>query len=117
MCGIDLSAEMVKRATGLSPDISFSRGDMVALDAVEHSYAAIVCFYAIIHLAREHVAGALSEIKRVLTGGGCCFRFTQAKARFGAKSGTSKGIHIRHPLSLTRCADICSQQALKLSVS
>src|SRR5256885_1550256 len=37
MCGLDLSAEMIKFARRLNPDISFSRGDMSALELPDDS--------------------------------------------------------------------------------
>ena len=70
MYGIDLSEEMVKRANSLNPDISFQRGDMRDLEISDASLAGIVCFYAIIHLKREDVPRALSEMHRVLKPGG-----------------------------------------------
>src|SRR5436853_4943952 len=70
MCGIDLSAEMVKWARRLNPDISFQRGDMRALEMPDASLTGIVSFYAIIHLKREDVPRALSEMHRVLKPGG-----------------------------------------------
>ena len=50
--GIDLSAEMVKVAGRLNPDIPFSRGNMLALDLGDSSIAAMILFYAIIHIKR-----------------------------------------------------------------
>ena len=73
MRGIDLSAEMVKVAGRLSPDIPFSKGNMLALDLEDNSIAAMVLFYAIIHIKREDVTRAFQEIKRVLVPGGNLF--------------------------------------------
>ena len=70
MCGIDLSEEMIRCARALNPDISFERGDMLALDIPEAQLAGIVCFYAIIHLKREDAARALKEMHRTLESGG-----------------------------------------------
>jgi ubiquinone/menaquinone biosynthesis C-methylase UbiE len=70
MSGVDLSAEMVKCASSRNPDISFARGDMLGLDSADNSFAAIVCFYAIIHLQRGDVTLALKEMRRVLQPGG-----------------------------------------------
>ena len=70
MCGIDLSQEMVRCARNLNPDISFERGDMLALDAPDDTWAGIVSFYAIIHLKREDAARALEGMYRVLKPGG-----------------------------------------------
>lgn len=71
--GVDLSAEMVKVARGLNPDLSFSRGDMLALDFEDGSIAAMVLFYSIIHLNREDVTRAFRELRRVLIPGGTLF--------------------------------------------
>jgi ubiquinone/menaquinone biosynthesis C-methylase UbiE len=68
--GIDLSDEMVKCAQRNNPDILFRKGNMLSLDLPEASVAAIVCFYAIIHLRREDAAVALKEMNRVLEPGG-----------------------------------------------
>jgi ubiquinone/menaquinone biosynthesis C-methylase UbiE len=70
MRGVDLSRKMVKCARRLSPDISFEQGDMLALDLPDGSLAAIVSFYAIIHIKRDKVTRALQEMNRVLQPGG-----------------------------------------------
>ena len=70
MCGVDLSAEMVRQARRLNPDIAFERGDMRALAAADSSLAGVVCFYALIHLGRGEVPAALGEMARVLRPGG-----------------------------------------------
>lgn len=66
MCGIDLSPEMVNHARRLNPDITFTQGDMLALDAADAAFAGLVSFYAVIHLRREEVVRALKEMWRVL---------------------------------------------------
>lgn len=70
MRGIDLSAEMVRCASRLNPDISFVPGDMLALDLPRDSLAGIVSFYAVIHLKREDVTRALQEMGRAMRPGG-----------------------------------------------
>ncbi len=70
ICGVDLSAEMVKCASNRNPDISFTCGDMLGLDFADDFLAGIVCFYAIIHLRRVDVTRALKEMHRVLQPGG-----------------------------------------------
>jgi SAM-dependent methyltransferase len=70
-CGIDLSAEMVKHAQQLNPDIPFQQGDMLALTHVpDGSYGGIAAFYSIIHIPRDRVVEALRELYRVLRPGG-----------------------------------------------
>jgi len=64
--GIDLSPEMVNVASGLHPDIPFSKGDMLSLDVAENSFAGLVLFYSIIHIQRADVTRAFRELSRVL---------------------------------------------------
>jgi SAM-dependent methyltransferase len=73
MSGIDLSAGMVERARRLNPGIEFHQGDMAALDAPDGSWAAIVLFYSIIHIARGEVVAVLRELRRTLRPGGLLF--------------------------------------------
>lgn len=70
MCGVDLSSEMIKQARRLNPDISFERGDMLALDLPDASLAGIICFYSVIHLKREDVTRALKGMHQTLKPGG-----------------------------------------------
>lgn len=67
VCGVDLSLAMVERARGLNPDISFRRGDMLALAGIaDDSYGGVAAFYSIIHVPRPALRQALAELKRVL---------------------------------------------------
>lgn len=66
MIGVDLSPGMVAQATALNPDIPFRTGNMLALDEPDGAWAGIVAFYAIIHIPREKVTVALTELRRVL---------------------------------------------------
>ena len=68
--GIDLSAGMVAQARLSYPVMTFSQGDMTALDRPDGSFAGIVCFYALIHVPRSQVPAALSEMYRTLVRGG-----------------------------------------------
>jgi len=70
MRGIDLSHEMVKCARRLNPDIAFEQSNMLALNLPDASLAAIISFYAIIHIERDKVPRALQEMNRVLQPGG-----------------------------------------------
>src|SRR2546421_2657729 len=47
MCGVDLSREMVERARELNPDIAFTQGDMLKLDAAAGAFVGLVSFYAV----------------------------------------------------------------------
>jgi SAM-dependent methyltransferase len=64
--GIDLSGAMVDEARRRNPQIEFREGDMRRLDLPDQSLAGIVCFYSIIHLARDDVVSVLGEQRRVL---------------------------------------------------
>jgi SAM-dependent methyltransferase len=68
--GVDLSAGMVRAAQTLSPEIEFRHGSMLALPLEDASLAAIVSFYAIIHLRPEEIGAAFAEFRRVLRPGG-----------------------------------------------
>jgi SAM-dependent methyltransferase len=62
--GIDLSAGMVAQAHHDYPTLAFFQGDMTSLALGDEAAAAIVCFYALIHIAR--VLHTLRELRRVL---------------------------------------------------
>jgi SAM-dependent methyltransferase len=68
--GTDLSPGMVATAASLSPGVPFREADMLALDAPDSSFAGVVSFYAIVHLADDELARALREWRRVLAPGG-----------------------------------------------
>jgi SAM-dependent methyltransferase len=68
--GLDLSGGMLAEARRLNRGISFVQGSMLALGLRSGSLAAIAAFYSIIHIPREQVVSALSEMKRVLRPGG-----------------------------------------------
>jgi len=70
MSAVDLSGEMVKCARRMNPDIQFAQANMLALAVPDASLAAIVCFYAIIHVGRENVTRALRGMNRALEPGG-----------------------------------------------
>ena len=70
-CGIDLSPEMVIQARRLNPEIPFQQGDMLALTGVrDETLGGIAAFYSLIHIPRERMVGAMTELKRVLRPGG-----------------------------------------------
>lgn len=67
VCGVDLSAAMIKRALELNPEIPFQQGDMLNLSSIaDNSYGGIAAFYSIIHVPRPSLIQALQELKRVL---------------------------------------------------
>jgi SAM-dependent methyltransferase len=70
-CGIDLSPEMVAQARRLNPEIPFQQGDMLALTGVrDETLGGIAAFYTLIHIPREQMVRAMTELKRVLRPGG-----------------------------------------------
>jgi SAM-dependent methyltransferase len=64
--GLDLSASMVALARRLNPTMRFEQGDLRALSLPDAALDGIVAFYSWIHLRRTEVAGALTELARVL---------------------------------------------------
>lgn len=70
VCGLDVSAEVVKVARRLNPQIPFEQGNMLSLFAPDETWGGIVCFYSLIHLPRSAVPQALAEFWRTLRQGG-----------------------------------------------
>jgi SAM-dependent methyltransferase len=68
--GIDLSPGMVAAAGAAHPEVEFRQGNMLALPLDDESLAAIVTFYAVIHLPPEEIGPAFREFRRVLRPGG-----------------------------------------------
>jgi ubiquinone/menaquinone biosynthesis C-methylase UbiE len=69
--GLDLSAGMLAQARRLNPEIEFVQGSMLALALGSETLDGITAFYSIIHIPRQQVVSALSEMRRVLKPGGC----------------------------------------------
>jgi ubiquinone/menaquinone biosynthesis C-methylase UbiE len=70
VCGVDLSAGMVKRARQLNPGIEFHQGDMRSLSVQDNTWTGIAAFYAIVNLPPADLVRALREMLRVLEPGG-----------------------------------------------
>ncbi|HEY7349833.1 MAG TPA: class I SAM-dependent methyltransferase [Ktedonobacterales bacterium] len=70
VCGLDLSAEMVRVAQRLNPQIPFEQGNMLSLSAPDGTWGGIACFYSLIHLSRSVVPQALAGFWRALRPGG-----------------------------------------------
>ena len=68
--GIDLSPEMIRCATQLTPGLEFRVGDMRALDLPSGSAAGIVAFYSIVHFTADELGDVMREVRRVLVAGG-----------------------------------------------
>lgn len=67
VCGIDLSAEMVRHAEQVNPDIAVEQGDMRELIAVANSaYGGVAAFYSIVNLAQDDHPRVFRELCRVL---------------------------------------------------
>ena len=70
MCGVDLSPAMIERANRLTPGVEFQQGNMLALSVPDETWAGIAAFYSLIHIPRNDLPTALSELRRVLKPGG-----------------------------------------------
>lgn len=64
--GVDLSAEMIKQAQQLNPDMRFEQADMRTLPFQDGELAGITAFYSVIHIPRSDVTSVLKEFRRVL---------------------------------------------------
>ncbi len=68
--GIDISSEMIRIASRLSPGMEFRAGDIRALDLGDGSLAGIIAFYSIVHFTATDLEHVAREWRRVLTTGG-----------------------------------------------
>jgi SAM-dependent methyltransferase len=68
--GVDISPVQIERARRLVPAARFVCGDMAGLTLAADSWAAVVSFYAIIHLPVEEQPGLFANIYRWLRPGG-----------------------------------------------
>ncbi len=68
--GTDISAEMVKVAARLNPNINFEQADLLQLNYPDNSFGSAIAFYAIVHFDYAQIKKALNEVKRVLLPGG-----------------------------------------------
>lgn len=69
--GVDLSPVQIERAQALVPNGRFLTADMTTLDYQPGSFAAVLAFYAIIHLPLDEQRPLLANIFRWLQPGGC----------------------------------------------
>ncbi len=68
--GVDLSPEMVDKASALFPDLDFIVGNFNKLSDHDESLAGLVAFYCIVHLQPEQLVPAFREMYRILQFGG-----------------------------------------------
>lgn len=67
VCGIDLSAEMIKQARLDNPQIDFQTGDMLHLERIaDNSFGGIAAFYSIVNIPLALLPQVFGEIRRVL---------------------------------------------------
>ena len=69
--GVDLSAQQIALARQQVPGATFQQADMTALDFPAGSFAAVVSFYAIIHVPRSEQPTLLGRIAAWMQPGGC----------------------------------------------
>ena len=70
VCGLDLSAELLKEAVRLHPEVRFEQGNMLALPRADGTVSGAVAFYAIVHFSPRQLRQAVTEFHRVLRPGG-----------------------------------------------
>jgi SAM-dependent methyltransferase len=68
--GVDLAPEMIRLAQRLYPDLPFSIGSMLTLDAADASLGGVLAYYSIIHVPREHRLAVFREFHRALVPAG-----------------------------------------------
>jgi cyclopropane fatty-acyl-phospholipid synthase-like methyltransferase len=82
--GVDLSPVQVSRARRLVPTARFECADMAAVDFPALTFAAVVSFYAIIHVPLEEQPAIFRNVRRWLRPGG----YLLATLGSGAWTGT-----------------------------
>ena len=87
--GVDLSPVQVARARRLVPGARFECPDMATVELPPQSFAAIVSFYAIIHVPLDEQPAILKNIHRWLKPGG----YLLATVGSGAWTGTENDWH------------------------
>jgi SAM-dependent methyltransferase len=68
--GIDLTPEMLAAARVNVPGASFREADLRSIPAPDAAYELVVCGLALAHLPERDLAGAVTELSRVLAPGG-----------------------------------------------
>ena len=82
LVGADLSPEMIAFARSSHPEVPLTTADLRSLPYEDASIGAILCWYAIIHSARDEVVSVIREARRVLAPGGPLL--------FGFQAGTGE---------------------------
>lgn len=71
VCGVDLSAEMIRHARAATPEIPFEQGDMRDLSAVgDSAYGGAAALYSIVNIPSAEHPRVFAEMHRVLAPGG-----------------------------------------------
>ncbi|TML60305.1 MAG: class I SAM-dependent methyltransferase, partial [Actinobacteria bacterium] len=66
LTALDFSPVQLDLARSLGVEASFVQGDLAALPFADHSFAAVVSYYAVIHVPRAEHAAVFGEVYRVL---------------------------------------------------
>jgi SAM-dependent methyltransferase len=77
--GLDLAWRQVAMARTLVPAITVAQADLAALPFSSGAFAAVVSYYAIIHVPRDEHPSVLAEIRRVLATDGLALLCLGAK--------------------------------------
>lgn len=67
---LDVSANQLRLARRLVPNAGVTQADLVELPFQDHSFRAVISFYAVIHVPRDRHGRAFDEFRRVLEPGG-----------------------------------------------
>lgn len=64
--GTDISPVMMQTAREINPGLQFEVADMLDLQYADHSFAAAIAFYAIVHFTNDELVECFQEIRRIL---------------------------------------------------
>lgn len=98
--GLDISLRQLVLATERVPSTELVQGDLVNLPFADRSFDAVVSYYAVIHVPRDHHPDLLAEIHRVLR--------PAVDVCLCSARGTTTGIMTRRAGSPYRCSGATS---------
>lgn len=73
ICGLDLSADMLKKAKEKNPDIEFIKGNMIDMKEKEKCFSGIILYYSIVHFSIKEVDKLFCDLRRILDNNGLLF--------------------------------------------
>lgn len=71
--GYDYSDELIKIASGLYPNIKFSKAFLPDLNEIQTQFDNVICETVIMHLSKQQILPAIKNLKRILKNNGILY--------------------------------------------